>query len=143
MITSLNPKVSGIITIAALVAVEAEASANNAAFISFIIGALITLPLISEVWHTMRKNWPLYRKFYSMGFGNRDLGTVKKSWKLTWWIIPYAVVVFSLADALVLLHPELGTATSMLWGVVATTFGYTFCVSPGYYENLRKKKARH
>lgn len=137
MITSLNPGIALIIAVLALFGLEAEISAGNGIG-AFFLGALATVPLIVYVWEVMKKNWHVYRKFYSMSFHKRDMKVVKKSWALTWWIIPYTVVVYTAIDVLVLLNPVLGTPYSMLYGVLFVIFFYTALQKPKYYDSIKK-----
>jgi hypothetical protein len=138
MITALNPRVSLVICVLALLGLENET--GDWSFIAFLLGFLVTLPLIALVWKTMKKNWQVYRKFYIMGYHHRDMSVIRKSWKLTWWIIPYTVIIYSALDVWILLNPGYGSPISLLCGVLFAVFGYTALQGPKYYEDVLKKR---
>ncbi|HLD38814.1 MAG TPA: hypothetical protein VJB05_00705 [archaeon] len=138
MITSLNPGIALIVAVLALFGLEAEISSGNGIG-AFFLGAVATVPLIVYIWEIMKKNWTTYRKFYSMSFHKRNMNVIKRSWTLTWWIIPYSLVVYSILDLTVLLNPRLGTPYSMLYGALFVIFFYTALQKPKYYESIKKK----
>lgn len=139
MITTLNPKFCFAMIIIALAGLENEVSSSHAGIAAFILGAAATLPLIIQIWRTMKNNWPVYRKFYSMPFHRRDMNVVRKSWRMTWWVVPYALVVYSILDLFLLLNPSFGTPYSMLYGALFVNFGYTLLQGSRYYDDVRKK----
>ncbi len=137
MITSLNPGIALIVAVLALFGLEAEISSGNGIG-AFFLGAVATVPLIVYVWEVMKKNWDVYRKFYSMSFHKRDMKVIKKSWILTRWIIPYSLVVYSILDLIVLLNPTLGTPYSMLYGALFVIFFYTALQKHKYYDSVKE-----
>lgn len=140
MITTLNPKFSAILAALGIIGFLGEIAYGNTGVASFVLGYTSTLPLIILIWRTMRKNWAVYKKFYSMGFYKRDRKIVVKSWRLTWWVLPYAIAVYSILEVLILLNPIFGSLYSFLYGAVFATFGYTALQSPKYYKDIKKKK---
>ncbi len=140
MITTLNPLFGILVAFLSIVAFLVEISYGNTGVAAFVLGYISTLPLIVMIWMTMKKNWPVYRKFYSMPFHKRDMKTIRKSWHLTWWMIPYSLIVFSAFDVLILLNPSLGSLSSFLYGSLFATFGFTALESAPYYKDINKRK---
>lgn len=138
-LTTLNPKFSLAIVVLSLIGLCNDISAGYSAT-AFIIGALAVLPLIIQVWKTMKKNWPIYRKFYSTPFHKRDMKIVRKSWRLTWWIIPYVLIVYTIVDIIVIVNYTIGTPYSVLYGTFFTVFGYTLLQGSKYYNDVKKRK---
>lgn len=137
MITSLNPGIALIVSVLALFGLEAEISAGNGIG-AFFLGAMATVPLIVYVWEVMKKNWPVYKKFYSMSFHKRNAKVIKKSWALTWWIVPYTIIVYTAIDVFILLNPAVGTPYSMLYGALFVIFFYTALQKHEYYNSIKK-----
>jgi hypothetical protein len=142
MLTTLNPRFAGAVVLLSLVGLYLELIQNNYSIVAFFLGVLATLPLMSKVWRTMEKNWPVYRVFYSMPFNRRNMKLVRKSWNLTWWIIPYVVIVFALIDSFVLLNPGLGNPYCILYGALVVVFGYTLLYGQKFYEDAMRSRKK-
>lgn len=138
MVTTLNPLFGLVMAALSIVAFLGEISYGNTGVAAFVLGYIVTLPLIIMIWRTMKKNWHVYRKFYSMPFHKRDIKTIKKNWRLTWWTIPYSVIVFSAFDIFILANPYLGSLYSFLYGSLFATFGFTALESGPYYKDVKK-----
>ena len=139
MMTTLNPKFGFLVTLLALVGFLYEVFHGNTGVVAFVLGYIYALPLVILIWRTMKKNWMVYRKFYSMTFHKRDMKTIKKHWLLTWWILPYTLIISSILDVIILLNPSLGSPYSFVFGAIFATFAYTALQSPRYYKDLKRK----
>jgi len=105
MITTLNPRVSGLFVIIMLLGLIYNLYFNIYSWIFFLIGIVVTLPITLKIWDTIEANWTgVFKKFYSSKFFERKTKIVYKSWKLTWWLIPYCLIVYSLANFVILLY---------------------------------------
>ncbi len=140
MLTTINPGACVLVVIASLLALEGEFSTTQTGVAAFAMGMIVTIPLIIAVWRTMKKNWPLYRKFYSMSFHRRDMATVRKSWHLTWWILPYTLIIHGTLDLYILFNPALGTPVTFFSGAMFAIFGCTLLQGSKYYEDARREK---
>ena len=140
IITTLNPVFGIFVASLSIVVFLGEISYGNTGVAAFVLGYISTLPLIVMIWRTMKKNWPVYRKFYSMPFHKRDMKTIRKSWRLTWWTLPYSLIVFSALDVVILLNPYLGSLNSFLFGSLFATFGFTALESAPYYKDVKKRR---
>ncbi len=140
MVTTLNPLFGLLVAAFSIAAFLAEISYGNTGVAAFVLGYIATLPLIIMIWRTMKKNWPVYRKFYSLPFHKRDMKTIKKGWRLTWWTIPYGLIVFSVFDIFILLNTSLGSLYSFLYGSLFATFGFTALESAPYYKDIKKRR---
>src|SRR3990167_1437976 len=109
---AINPKFGFAVSLLALAAFLWEITYGNPGLTSFVLGYIFTLPLIIMIWRAMRKHWPIYKKFYSMSLHKRDMKTVIRSWKLTWWVLPYTLVVYSILEIIILQNPSLGSLLS-------------------------------
>ena len=140
MVTTLNPIFGILVAFLSIVAFLGEITYGNTGVAAFVIGYVASLPLIIMIWRSMRKNWPVYRKFYSMPFHKRDMKTVKKSWRLTWWVLPYTVIVYTILEVFILLNPSVGSLYSFVYGTIFATFGYTALESAPYYKDVNKRR---
>ena len=136
MLSTLNPKVCLVVAIVSLTIFVRDFSYDGSNLVSFLLGAAATAPLIAATWQTMKDNWPVYRKFYSMSFHRRDPSVIARSWQLTWWIIPYTLVVYPILELFVLAN-GLGTVYTFFYGAVFVVFGYTMAQGPWFYQDAK------
>lgn len=124
MITSLNPKINLFISIASIVVFFYLITKNVDHIFFFFIGMLSVYPVVNYTWRKIQENWEkIYKKFYSKKFHQRDIKIIKKSWKLTWLLIPYCVLIYSIITVLTinffgtafLLSIFLGSLTEITW----------------------------
>ena len=138
MISTLNPKISECMAIVSVVVLIYSYINNMLSIASFFLGIAITMPIIFSIWHSIEKNWnDVYKKFYKMSFHNRDKKIVYKSWKLTWWIIPWTVFVYSaFSIAFMSLSNDFNVVLGMCAGSVFIISVVTHHKSPKYYSQL-------
>jgi hypothetical protein len=120
MITTLNPKVTKVLMFVSILISLYAIGQNKIAAITFLIGAVASFPIIYNVWVVMEKNWnSLYKKFYAKGFHKRDMKLVKKSFRLTWWVIPWSVIIYSpISFAITSVDPSFNLLLSYIFGSI-------------------------
>ena len=139
LITTLNPKISGFFALLMLLALIYNTNHNVYSGAFFLLGAIVTLPLIIKTWRIMEENWSsVFKKFYSSGFFERKPKVVYKSWKLTWWLVPYCLFVYLAIECLILYYfNDKYLMQSFVFGSIFIVFLVTQIKSKKYYKQIR------
>lgn len=121
----LNPYISlagGLIILILLLFLENEPFMN---VLAFIFGFFITLPLIFQIWESTQKNWKsVYREFYTGRKYKKKI--IKKAWTLSWWIVPYCIIIYFVATILVTIVFGLVYRLPMIYGALLCIFIVSF-----------------
>ncbi len=140
MITTLNPRISAAAVLLTLAGLLYNSEFSTFSPAAFVLGIIITYPLAERTWNVIEKNWKMYRVFYSAGVHKRKMDIIRKSWKLTWWIVPYCLVVYSaFSFGILILYNDIYLLDSMVMGSIFTVFFVTYLKSPKYYRQLAQK----
>lgn len=139
MITTLNPKVTNILMAISLIISFYASYQNKFAVVAFLIGNAVTFPIIIRVWNTVEKNWKsLYKKFYSKTFHKRDKALVKKSFRLTWWVIPWCLAIYStISFAIIKFDKSFNLLLAFIFGSIFLISLVTNQKSRKYYEEIK------
>ncbi len=140
MITTLNPKVSGFLSVFSVAVMIYSYIHNAFSLVSFFIGIIIGLPLAIGVWQVIEGNWDnIYKKFFSKEFYTRDKNVIYGSWKLTWWIVPWTLVVYTMISfAMMEAMNDMNVVFSFVFGSVFVLSAVTHQKSPRFYKEINK-----
>ncbi|MBI5347549.1 MAG: hypothetical protein HZB66_02990 [Candidatus Aenigmarchaeota archaeon] len=138
MITSLNPRLSLALSIMSFLLMLYLMMYDINSMLGFVTGMILTYPLISGIWKTITKNWKsVFKPFYSKSFHKRKIKIILKSWKLTWWLAPYCLLVYGLATTLIMIFfNSLYVVHGLLLGSVFEAFWFVHKKSHAYYKQL-------
>jgi len=138
-ITTLNPKISGLFAFVLLLGLVYNSYYNAYSSLFFLIGIIVTLPVILKTWRIIENNWKgVFKKFYSSGFFERKTKVVYKSWKLTWWLVPYCLFVYLAIEFLILFYfSDEYLMQSFVFGSIFIVFLVTCFKSKKYYKQIR------
>ncbi len=141
MITTINPKIALSLALFSLFGLFYNMYYEMASYVTFSIGVILALPVSIKTWFVIKKHWKtVYKKFYSLSLFERKMIALK-SWKLTWWIVPYCLVAYSIITVLIIHYSNnVYLLESLLLGSVFTVFMVTYHESPRYYKTIRRRK---
>ena len=139
LITTLNPRISGLFAAVMLATLLYNTYYNIYSATFFLIGIVVTLPLILKTWKIMENNWKsVFKKFYSSGFFERKTDVVYKSWKLTWWLVPYCLFVYLAIELLIMFYfNDKYLMQSFVFGSIFIVFLITYFKSKKYYKQIK------
>ncbi|MCX6815332.1 MAG: hypothetical protein NT120_00585 [Candidatus Aenigmarchaeota archaeon] len=139
MFTTLNPKVTKGLMLISLVISFFAIYQNGLAALTFLTGIVVSFPIIYDIWIVMEKNWDsLYKKFYLKAFHRRNKQLIKKSVKLTWWVIPWSIIIYStISFAIMRFDQSFNLLLSYIFGSIFIIALVTNVKSRKYYEEIK------
>ena len=138
MITTLNPRICLFAIFITLLGLVYNAYYSIYSLVSFIIGIAVTYPIIKKVWKIIESNWKrVYKKFYSSHIFKRKFNIAKRSWKLTWWLIPYCLIAYFTINFIIIYYTnDPYILESFAFGAIFTVFAVTYIKSKKYYRQV-------
>lgn len=139
MITTLNPTICILAMFVTAFGLTYNACYNVYSIVTFLVGIIATYPIIKKVWNTIESNWTgVYKKFYSSHIFKRKFGVAKKSWKLTWWLVPYCLVVYLTINFIIIYYTQDSfLLESFALGAIFTVFAITYAKGKKYYKQVK------
>lgn len=139
MITTLNPRVCLFAILITLAGMIYNAYYSTYSLVSFLLGLAVTYPITKKVWNTIEANWKkVYKKFYSSHIFKRKFNIAKRSWKLTWWLVPYCLVVYLTINFIIIFYTgDSYILESFALGSIFTVFIVTYNKSKKYYKQIK------
>lgn len=136
---SLNPKSSIALFIISMIVfflnLEREVTNN---YIAFLLGFFVTYPLITNIWRIIKKHWKdVYEKFYESPLFMHDSKIAMRSGKLTWWMVPYCLVVYGFLTIIVITYFGRLAPYSFLTGALSMIAVVSYRKQKVYYRRLK------
>ncbi len=140
MLTSLNPRISLALAGASFILFLYVLVYDVNAMLGFFSGIILIYPLVYEVWKSITGNWKkVFKPFYSKKFYKRRMKIIRSSWKLTWWIAPYCIIVYGTGTAMLMIYfNSMYVLHGFLLGSVFEIFWFVHMNSQKYYKQLPK-----
>ena len=137
-LTTLNPVVSFGLAALSLVGIIIVSFFDSLAVSVFALGIAVTFPIAKKMWVVIEKNWGIYKKFYKAKTFEKRFEAAKKSWQLTWWIVPYCLSVYSFLSILIIFYSgSIYLLYSLILGAIFTDFYISYQKSEKYYKQIK------